>query len=183
MKPMTGRVCEERNAGPLSLIRWNAAFCRAASESSRTGVAANADRSRQRLRGPAPHPGVRAEQSAWQIDLALGIKRRRGLFCRACLEWITEESEGVSVEGRSVHRRINPAGVEFEFRCFRRAPGARVAGTPTTEHSWFPGFAWSFALCGGCGIHLGWFFNGWAPPFYGLILGRLTGEGPRGERS
>lgn len=33
-----------------------------------------------------------------------------------------------------------------------------VSGTPTAEHSWFPGFAWAMAHCACCGSHLGWGF-------------------------
>eukprot|EP00808_Paulinella_micropora_P030190 g12034.t1 len=33
-----------------------------------------------------------------------------------------------------------------------------VSGAATTEHSWFPGFAWQMASCITCDAHLGWAF-------------------------
>jgi hypothetical protein len=78
------------------------------------------------------------------------------------------------VDGRHAHRRSNPFGITFDFWCFDAAGGALSVGRPTTEHTWFPGHAWSFALCGGCGEHLGWLFEGEAPPrFFGLVCDRL----------
>lgn len=82
----------------------------------------------------------------------------------------------MAVEGRHIHRRTNPAGLEFELGCFGKAPGAAALGEPTTEHSWFGGYAWCFDLCRGCGTHLGWYFDGSEPPFHGLILNRLQLE-------
>lgn len=80
------------------------------------------------------------------------------------------------MEGRWIHRRTNPAGFEFEFSCFVAAPGATTEGQPTLEHSWFRGYAWVFTLCGTCGAHLGWHFEGAPPSFHGLILNRLDLE-------
>jgi hypothetical protein len=85
--------------------------------------------------------------------------------------------------GSTVHRRVNPAGIVFEFGCFASAPGAAVIGEPTEEHSWFPGYVWSYVLCRGCGEHLGWHFQGADSPFHGLILDRLVPEQPGGLSS
>lgn len=32
-------------------------------------------------------------------------------------------------------------------------------GNPETEHSWFPGYAWTMVMCSDCGKHLGWYFT------------------------
>uniref|UniRef100_A0A914V4V1 CULT domain-containing protein n=2 Tax=Plectus sambesii TaxID=2011161 RepID=A0A914V4V1_9BILA len=34
-----------------------------------------------------------------------------------------------------------------------------LSGKPTTALSWFPGYAWTAALCPKCGVHLGWRFE------------------------
>ncbi len=108
------------------------------------------------------------------LDPGVGAPGGRRLVCAACRHPITSEGHRIEVEGRHAHRRSNPFGVTFDFWCFEAAPGASCLGRPTTEHTWFAGFAWSFALCGGCGEHLGWLFEGRTPlRFYGLVCGRL----------
>jgi hypothetical protein len=89
---------------------------------------------------------------------------------------VTAEDERAVVEGEHVHRRTNPAGIEFEFGCFLAAPGARVVGVPTLEFTWFVGRAWAYSLCRRCGTHLGWHFEGRDPAFHGLILDRLEAD-------
>lgn len=98
---------------------------------------------------------------------------KRWLRCRLCRGPVTAEDDRAVVEGEHVHRRTNPAGIEFEFGCFLAAPGAQVVGEPTFEFSWFAGRAWAYSLCRGCGTHLGWHFEGLDPAFHGLILDRL----------
>ncbi|GAB4263724.1 MAG: hypothetical protein Kow0092_14860 [Deferrisomatales bacterium] len=100
------------------------------------------------------------------------------LLCRVCATPITDLSQRLAPAGAFVHRKVNPAGVEFTFGCFRSARGAAVTGSPTWGHSWFVGYAWSFALCRGCAVHLGWFYEGSEPSFFGLILDRLVPEDP-----
>lgn len=76
------------------------------------------------------------------------------------------------VNASHLHKRQNPAGIHFVFGCFAAAPGCRVIGRPTLEHTWFAGCRWRLALCGSCGEHLGWAFaNG--KHFFGLIIDRL----------
>jgi hypothetical protein len=61
----------------------------------------------------------------------------------------------------------------FRIGCFANAPGCEVIGEPTTEHTWFSGYAWSYAVCTGCLTHLGWYFTD-GRSFFGLILDRLV---------
>jgi hypothetical protein len=91
---------------------------------------------------------------------------------------VTTESERLPVDQSHVHRRTNPSGVEFEFGCFAAAPGVQTFGQPTTEFSWFPGYAWVYSVCADCTTHLGWLFTGASPSFHGLILARLMPEEP-----
>lgn len=97
----------------------------------------------------------------------------RVLRCRRCGHPVTTEQARRSVNGRHVHHLFNPAGILFEVGCFEAAPGCRFDGALTTEFTWFPGFAWRYALCGGCGSHLGWEYQGEAGGFAGLIVTEL----------
>ena len=61
-----------------------------------------------------------------------------------------------------VYSATNPSANRFDvFRC-----GAGVNANAVVyedrfsgEHSWFPGYEWSMASCGLCGVHLGWAFS------------------------
>lgn len=99
---------------------------------------------------------------------------QRPLRCRACGSIITTANEWISVDGRRVHRRTNPYGFEFEFGCFRTAPGARTEGKAISAYTWFPGFSWIVVLCGKCGAHLGWRFQSNDSSFFGLVLAALS---------
>jgi hypothetical protein len=94
--------------------------------------------------------------------------------CFACGLTITTLRERISAGGAHEHTFTNPGGYVYRIGCFRRAPGCVRAGEPTREFSWFPGYAWRYALCSGCRAHLGWAFLGGEDEFYGLILDRLT---------
>lgn len=99
---------------------------------------------------------------------------KRPLFCKICGTLITYRSLAIAMNGGHVHVFSNPAGLTFEIGCFSRAPGCAITGAPTAEHTWFPGYAWSFALCGGCFNHLGWRYAAGSSGFFGLILAMLT---------
>ena len=101
---------------------------------------------------------------------------RRRLRCNRCGHCITEAEQRILVEGAHVHRRRNPAGIQFEIGCFRTAAGCRHGGDPTAEYTWFSGSQWAIALCSQCGEQLGWRYVGSDSSFYGLILERLVAE-------
>ena len=103
----------------------------------------------------------------------LSAKEKRSLICKACGHDITSDEERISINGQHVHTRINPAGFEYTFACFRHAPGCRQLGATSYEHTWFAGHCWQIAVCAGCGEHLGWLFRN-GDVFYGLIKDRLA---------
>lgn len=96
----------------------------------------------------------------------------RALHCAVCAHEITRQRQAVTVNGRHEHAFFNPAGIAFEIRCFRGAPGAAPQGEPTGEFTWFAGYRWQIALCTACQAHLGWLFTN-GSSFYGLIGSRL----------
>jgi hypothetical protein len=98
--------------------------------------------------------------------------------CRFCATTVTRADAACERLGRHAHRLTNPAGLTFDLRCYRNAPGCRDAGTPVAEHSWFPPARWSLAHCAGCGAHLGWFFHEAGGRFAGLVADRLDLAGP-----
>jgi hypothetical protein len=123
------------------------------------------------------------EQTEKLLDQALRERRPRDasprrVLCRSCRSPVSSDRERIPIEGSHLHRRTNPAGIEFEFGCFLAAPGAAVVGEATDEFSWFSGYAWAYSICRSCAVHLGWHFEGRDPSFHGLILDRLEQESP-----
>ena len=103
------------------------------------------------------------------------------LVCRGCGTRIARKNWIASVDGGSAERVFfNPAGVMMEVVTLTRAVNLAEEGVPTEEFSWFPGYAWRFAHCGGCGRQLGWRFlsrAGAAPgAFWGLLRRELEEE-------
>ncbi|MCI0733130.1 MAG: cereblon family protein [Methylococcaceae bacterium] len=116
------------------------------------------------------------EQREHQILAALSEleESREALKCAACGTIITYREAGIRMGGQHARWFTNPSGYSFHIGCFDTAPGCRRFGAETEEHSWFPGYAWTIALCSGCGLHLGWRFRSQADQFHGLILDRLV---------
>lgn len=94
--------------------------------------------------------------------------------CTRCQASITRQSLAVTHEGGHEHTFRNPAGFSWALACYRDAPGCDTRGDLTVEATWFPGYAWSYATCAGCGRHLGWWFVGDGPTFAGLIMSRIS---------
>ncbi len=102
----------------------------------------------------------------------------RPIRCARCGQPVSTTDQRIELCGTHEHRFENPAGILFHIGCFRHAPGCRCVGEATLAWTWFPGHAWSMALCRRCGSHLGW---GYGPgttgdAFFGLILDRLDQE-------
>lgn len=104
---------------------------------------------------------------------AASPQRAPNLLCARCRHPITAPDQRIDVNGAHAHTCTNPHGLTFHIGCFRDAPGCAPFGAATTEHTWFPGYAWRIADCASCGVHLGWLFTSTADRFHGLIVDRL----------
>lgn len=93
--------------------------------------------------------------------------------CRSCGHAITRPGAATEVLGAHEHTFRNPAGYSFHVLCFDEAPGCLTLGPATLAATWFPGYAWALAVCGGCHEHLGWSYGA----FFGLIATRLLRPG------
>jgi len=103
------------------------------------------------------------------------VHEEEWIRCAACGHAIARAGERIEVEGKHVHTFVNPAGFEYTIRCFSDAVGCVGAGKESTFWSWFRGFAWRMAACGGCGAHVGWSFRKEGSVFWGLVVERITG--------
>lgn len=94
-------------------------------------------------------------------------------LCFWCLNRVAHEKDRFELGGKSEFTFANPAGMRFNILTFSPTFGCRRSGAPTLEHTWFPDHAWSFCMCDGCGMHLGWFYSG-PSEFAGLIQNRIV---------
>jgi len=95
------------------------------------------------------------------------------VVCAACNHALTKASARIEVDGHHEHAFANPDGYTFRVACYRDAPGCTGAGPESTFWTWFKGFAWRVALCGGCGAHVGWSYRSDASSFFGLVVDRI----------
>jgi len=96
------------------------------------------------------------------------------IFCRQCLQPVTNVKERIHRQGAHIHTFANPHGLVFEIGCFKNADGCGYAGPAMDEFTWFSGYRWRMALCRTCLVHLGWLFlSSGSDRFNGLILDRL----------
>ena len=103
-------------------------------------------------------------------------KEEEFLRCAACKAPITRECDRISINEQHQHVFTNPHGYIFQIGCFIVAQGCVFSDDETNFFSWFPGYAWRYALCGQCLTHLGWGFRSQDSQFVGLILDRLLIE-------
>src|ERR1700722_5643259 len=117
---------------------------------------------------PAKHKDVNKRTSI-KVAEETDIQPQKTVRCKNCGHEVT--TPALAIEPHE-HTFRNPAGYSFHVVCYSDAPGAADLGEPTTEYCWFPGYAWSFAICHQCQSHLGWWYSG-PERFAGLIATRL----------
>jgi hypothetical protein len=104
-----------------------------------------------------------------ELDEVTEEKTQKAVRCKNCEHVVT--SPELAVQPHE-HTFRNPGGYSFHVLCYSDAPGAADVGDATTQDSWFPKYAWTFAICAQCQNHLGWWYVG-PDRFAGLIATRL----------
>ena len=143
-----------------------------------------------RQRRPEEHQGHHSgQQSEAENPLSVQSEQPRRpsrLRCRRCGTLVTDRShcfDALGTGNRAVF--ANPHGIVFEILAVLRVENVLPAGERTSEFTWFPGYAWTPALCAGCGTNLGWVFDAEATStapsrFWGLVADYLTEDGDGG---
>lgn len=108
-----------------------------------------------------------------QEDALVHPENEDAIVCAACGHSITAPSSRMMMNQSFTHVFANPHGYVFEIGCFSDAPGSRAVSIPSTEFTWFPGYAWQIAVCQACSTHLGWRFTSQSDVFWGFILEKL----------
>ncbi|XP_026466824.1 protein cereblon-like [Ctenocephalides felis] len=94
-----------------------------------------------------------------QIELKY-LEKSDSLCCKNCQSKIAKTSDlfAMSNDGIQSHY-CNPEGWIHETFTVMRASEVRLHGHKSTRASWFPGYAWTIALCKSCNQHVGWQFT------------------------
>ena len=104
-------------------------------------------------------------------------KREHVFICKTCKNFVTNRKSITEINGDFIHLFQNPAGIYYRIGLFANAKGCKTFGESTADFTWFPGFAWNYAICSSCFTHLGWFYQSGDNNFFGLIMDHLIEEG------
>lgn len=119
------------------------------------------------------------------------LSKCKMLSCVHCSETIANTADifSMSVEGPQ-GTFVNPGGFVHEMLTLTKSNNISYYGRPSTDHSWFPGYAWTVASCARCHSHMGWKFTATKrklkpQKFYGLtrktVQAKLVWEEEEGE--
>ena len=104
------------------------------------------------------------------------------LHCIECASNITNSKFIFSMsQDGPLANYINPHGYVHDTLTVSSVLNAVFSGKPTSKHSWFPGYKWTYMSCAHCGEHLGWKFQSvklLPKVFYGLTRRALKWEIP-----
>jgi len=88
------------------------------------------------------------------------LSQCRVLVCRKCGKQLGDQKFIFSMSKEGPQGAfVNPGGHVHETLTLYKAKNLRLVGRPSTEYSWFPGYAWTITECLGCWSHIGWKFT------------------------
>ncbi|KAF7250004.1 Protein cereblon [Varanus komodoensis] len=102
--------------------------------------------------------GSAVQRLRCELDI---MNKCTSLCCKHCQDTeITTKNEifSLSLCG-PMAAYVNPHGYVHETLTVYKACNLNLSGRSSTEHSWFPGYAWTIAQCRICGSHMGWKFT------------------------
>ena len=88
------------------------------------------------------------------------LSKCRVLVCKRCSKQLGDQQNIFSMSKEGPQGAfVNPNGHVHETLTLYKAKSLRLVGQPSTEYSWFPGYAWTITECLGCWNHIGWKFT------------------------
>ncbi len=123
------------------------------------------------------------------------VSRLGELRCATCAAPWASARDGIALSPEGAGGAfVNAHGYVHDMLTVRTVRGLGVQGRPTTQDSWFPGYAWTIAHCAHCYAHAGWRFtpaaaqpDAAASTFWGLRRGAFNhhhdggGDGDEGN--
>ncbi|XP_060079019.1 protein cereblon-like [Ylistrum balloti] len=101
------------------------------------------------------------DSAVQRLRCALSIIEKCSILCcKGCGYQVANKNDvfSLSIEG-PLGAYVNPGGYVHETMTVHKAQNLNLIGRPSTEHSWFPGYAWTIAQCRRCNSHMGWKFT------------------------
>lgn len=101
------------------------------------------------------------DSAVQRLRCALSIIEKCSILCcKGCGSQVANKKDvfSLSIEG-PLGAYVNPGGYVHETMTVHKAQNLNLIGRPSTEHSWFPGYAWTIAQCRRCNSHMGWKFT------------------------
>lgn len=125
------------------------------------------------------------QRMRWELCI---MEKCKILCCLKCTLRVANQRDvfSMSVEGPQ-GTYVNSGGYVHETMTVYKARGLRVISElPSTEYTWFPGYAWTTAECRRCQKHMGWRFTATREElkpakFWGLCRQSLALELQSGE--
>ena len=110
------------------------------------------------------------KQKLFLLQLRSSVQRLRciynlinqcvNLHCSQCSNLIAKRDDVFSMSASGLMAAyVNPGGVVHETITILKVKGLSYIGRKSTEHSWFPGYAWTICQCKRCHRHMGWLFT------------------------
>ncbi|KAL3085173.1 hypothetical protein niasHS_010242 [Heterodera schachtii] len=94
-------------------------------------------------------------RTAWRI-----VSQMDSIVCSNCAQSLCNVSDIVNLStGSNSTLFTNSHGFVHDLFTIKKVSGILLNGQPSTEFSWFPGYAWTVMQCATCGHHLGWRFS------------------------
>ncbi|MBN1699230.1 MAG: hypothetical protein JW881_17045 [Spirochaetales bacterium] len=98
-------------------------------------------------------------------------------LCLMCKTKITEKKYLITAGGGTPFLAFtNPYGIAFNVMTVSYCEMVMEASERISEHTWFPGYAWTILVCAECREHLGWAYHSSdrnPSHFYALIRDKL----------
>ncbi|CAL1539913.1 unnamed protein product [Lymnaea stagnalis] len=97
-----------------------------------------------------------------RLRYGLSIIRKSDVLlrCETCQKEIASKKHVFSMSREGpLGAYVNPGGYVHEMFTVTAVQNLYNVGGSSTEHSWFPGYAWTINQCKGCYSHMGWMFT------------------------
>eukprot|EP00088_Acartia_fossae_P048568 TRINITY_DN5300_c1_g1_i1.p1 TRINITY_DN5300_c1_g1~~TRINITY_DN5300_c1_g1_i1.p1 ORF type:complete len:511 (+),score=87.64 TRINITY_DN5300_c1_g1_i1:54-1586(+) len=103
--------------------------------------------------------GINSDIQRLRVELCI-LATIQVLVCRRCYNDLADQTDIFSMSAEGPQGAfVNPGGHLHETLTVYKAKNLKLVGNPSTEYSWFPGYAWTIVECSRCFNHIGWKFT------------------------